>query len=75
MPSTVSVTVRVPKELKKQMERIRINWSEYIRQAIEKRIELEEAKKASAKLDEIRRRAKPVSTGEIVAWIRADRGR
>ena len=32
-------------------------------------------KAASAKLDEIRMRAKPVSTDELVSWIKEDRER
>jgi len=32
-------------------------------------------KTASAKLDEIRARSKPVATEELVAWIREDRER
>ena len=32
-------------------------------------------KAASAKLDEIRMRAKPIPTDELVSWIREDRER
>ncbi|AJB42868.1 hypothetical protein TCARB_1832 [Thermofilum adornatum 1505] len=38
------ITVRIPEELKKKMREIDINWSEYIRSAIEKRIEEEKEK-------------------------------
>jgi len=37
-----TVTVKVDEELKKKMSRVKINWSEYIREAIRRRIELEE---------------------------------
>lgn len=44
------ITVKVDKELKKKMKEIDINWSEYIRESIRKRIELEERKEAAKKL-------------------------
>lgn len=50
-----------------------VNWSEYIRKSIAKRIDENEIRKASAKLDEIRSKSKPVSTKELVSWIREDR--
>jgi len=52
-----------------------VNWSEYIRGAIVKKIEEQQLKDASAKLDEVRARAKPVSTDELVSWIREYRER
>ena len=69
------ITVKVPSELKKKMKQVNVNWSEYVRDCIQKRIEAEKMKVASAKLDEIKARSKPVSTDELVAWIREDRER
>ena len=69
------ITVKVPSELKKKMKQINVNWSEYIRESIKKKIEEQKMKAASAKLDEIRMRAKPVPTDELVSWIREDRER
>ncbi len=45
-----TVTVKVNKELKERMNMIKINWSEYIRKAIEQKIVLEERRKAAKKL-------------------------
>ena len=45
-----TVTVKVDEELKKKMSRVKINWSEYIREAIRWRIELEERRTAAKKL-------------------------
>jgi len=42
-----TVTVKVDGELKKKMSRVKINWSEYIREAIRRRIELEERRTAA----------------------------
>jgi hypothetical protein len=69
------ITVKVPCELKKKMKQVNVNWSEYIRESIKRKIDEQKLKDASAKLDEIRLRAKPVSTEELVSWIREDRER
>ena len=69
------VTVKIPSELKKKMKQIKVNWSEYIRDSIQKKIEEQQMKAASAKLDEVRTRVKPVPTEELVSWIREDRER
>ncbi|MFQ6074600.1 MAG: hypothetical protein ACE5Z5_00500 [Candidatus Bathyarchaeia archaeon] len=69
------ITVKVPSELKKRMKGIKINWSEYIRGAIQKKIEEQSMKDASSRLDEIRARVKPVPTDELVSWIREYRER
>jgi len=69
------VTVKVPRELKEKMKHVKVNWSQYIRDAIQKKIEEQRLKTASAKIDEVRMRAKPVSTNELVSWIRENRER
>lgn len=69
------ITVKVPIELKKKMKRVKVNWSAYIRSSIQKKIEEQRLKDASAKLDEVRKRAKPVPTEELVSWIREYRER
>ncbi|MCD6095957.1 MAG: VapB-type antitoxin [Thermoprotei archaeon] len=53
------ISVRVPKELREKMKKFSyINWSEVIREAIKKRIEIEEKKqrkmKAAEDMDRIR---------------------
>jgi len=67
------VTVKVSGELKEKMRGVRVNWSEYIRDAIQRKVEEQRVKAASAKIDEVRNRAKPVPTEELVSWIREDR--
>jgi len=73
MGKASAVTVKVSGELKEKMKRVRVNWSEYIREAIQRKIEEQRVKAASAKIDEVRMRAKPVPTDELVSWIREDR--
>ncbi len=69
------ITVKIPKEMKKKMKQIDVNWSEYIRECVQKKIAQEKKRAAFDKLDEIRKRSKPTSTEEIVAWIREGRER
>jgi post-segregation antitoxin (ccd killing protein) len=69
------ITVKVPSELKKEMKQVKVNWSQYIRECVQRKIDEQKMRAASARLDEIRKRSKPVSEEEIVAWIREDRER
>ncbi|RLE67676.1 MAG: hypothetical protein DRJ34_04360 [Thermoprotei archaeon] len=48
------ICIRVPKELKEEMKEIDINWSEYIRDLIRKKIRQIKMMEASKKIDEIR---------------------
>lgn len=52
-----------------------VNWSQVVREAILRRIEVEERREALKRLDAFLERVKPVSEGEVVRWIREDRGR
>lgn len=45
-----TVTIKVDENLKRKMRGVKINWSEYIREAIKRRVEIEEKKKAAEKL-------------------------
>ena len=45
-----TVTVKVDEKLKMKMGKVRINWSEYVRESIQRRIELEERRSAGEKL-------------------------
>jgi hypothetical protein len=67
------ITVKVPSELKKEMKQIKVNWSQYIRECVQRKIDEQKMRAASARLDEIRKRSKPVSEEEVLAWIREGR--
>jgi predicted DNA-binding protein len=45
-----TVTVKVDEKLKRTMSVVKINWSEYIREAIRRRVELEERRSAARNL-------------------------
>ena len=49
--------------------------SRVINTALRREIQLMSRRAANARLDEIRRRTKPVSTADIVKLVRRDRGR
>ncbi len=69
------ITVKISSEMKKKMKQVKMNWSEYIRDSIQKKIDEQKLKAASAKIDELRAKTKPVPTEELVSWIREDRER
>jgi predicted transcriptional regulator len=70
-----TVTVKVDEDLKRRMSVVRINWSEYIREAIRHRIELEERRGAAERLLEGLRVGKHVAPrGFINKTIREMRG-
>jgi len=75
MSQVDAITVKVPRELKTKMKQVKLNWSEYIRDSITKKIEEQKMKDASVKLDALRARVKPTTTREVVSWIREDRER
>ena len=75
MSQTNVITVKVPNELKKKMKQVKVNWSAYIRECVQKKIDEQKMKEASAKLDEIRMHAKPVSEEELLSWIQEGRER
>jgi Arc/MetJ-type ribon-helix-helix transcriptional regulator len=54
-----TITVRVPKNIRKEMKRLKhINWSEVIRQAIAEELKKDRMKRASQKIDELRSKSK-----------------
>ena len=69
-----TITVKVDDRLRKRMALVTINWSRYIREAVEERIEREERRKAAQELLEgIRIRKHVVPRGFINQAIRETR--
>lgn len=73
MGKLVNVSVKVPKELRDLMRKVDVNWSEYLREAIEMKVSIELSKMALNTLDEIRRKVQEIPMEELVKWIREDR--
>jgi predicted transcriptional regulator len=66
-----TVTVKVDEELKRKMSVVKVNWSEYIRESIRRRVELEERKSAAKKLlEDLRARKHVAPKGFINKTIR-----
>ena len=66
------ISVRVPKKLKKRMDKLRdmVNWSEEIRKFLEKRVEEFHRRKV---LEEIRKVLEEVPKGTVTRYVREDR--
>jgi len=75
--SMTVITVRVDEETKKMMESLEINWSEFIRQTVRKRIREDRGKnlaKAVLINERLRRKTKgEMKTEEIVRKFREER--
>ncbi len=72
----MSITIRIDEELKRKMREVKINWSEYIREAIRRRIELEEKRKAAEKLlKELKEGKRKVPRGFVDSTVREGRSR
>ena len=68
--------MRIPRELREKIKkRNGVNWSEVVREAIARRIEVEERLEAIRRIDEAKKRVKPIRVGQLDAWVREDRGR
>ena len=75
MAESSVITVKVPDQMKKKMKQVKVNWSEYIRECVQKKIDEQKMRDAAIKLDEIRKRAKPVLEEELLSWINEGRER
>ncbi len=67
------ITVKIPKAMKQDMKKIELNWSQYIRECLQEKIDEQKKKEAFGKLDQIRKRSKPVTNEETLAWIQEGR--
>ena len=67
------ITVKIPKTMKKEMKKIELNWSQYIRECLQHKIDEQKKREAFKNLDQIRKRSKPTTNEEILGWIREGR--
>ena len=69
-----TVTIKVEEDLKRKMEGIKENWSAYLREAIRRRVEQEERKKAAETLlEDLKTDAMKVPMGFVDSVIRETR--
>ncbi len=67
------VSFRVPKELKKSMKEVKINWSEEIRKFIEAKVKEYKKVKALEKIDEMLAELPKAKKGTARYYVREDR--
>ena len=72
MGSTV-MSIRIPPELRREMKKYDINWSEEIREFIKRRIEEEEKKRALQEVIELVESLPGVPKGTAKRLVREDR--
>ncbi len=67
------MTVRVPEETRDEMAKFKVNWSEYVRDAIRKRIVELRREEAFKEMDEIKSKvpkSKLSVADEVIKWRR-----
>ncbi len=70
------ITIRVSKELKEEMKKVNINWSQYLRDKIIERLRRERLKKLWSEIEELRKKIPPSPVRDFsVRSIREDRER
>lgn len=67
-----SLSIRINKELKEQMNKFKIDWPDYIRKAIKRKIIEEKRRQAARSMDEIRSKTEYGSFDAALS-IREDR--
>jgi len=67
------ISVRVPKELKRMMKEINVNWSEEIRRFIEEKIKEYRKLKALEEIDSMLSDIPEVRAGTAKNYVREDR--
>lgn len=69
---SANLSIRVSKEIKEQMKKIEIDWSQYIRDAIRNKIKEEKRRNAARSMDQIREKTE-YGDFDAAASIREDR--
>ena len=75
MHSYVTVSVRIPKDLRNKMRKLGIKPSKVLRLALEKEVKMKEAERLEREIEELKPVLDGVSVREIVKGLREDRRR
>ncbi len=71
---SVVISIRIPKDLKERMDRIRgVNWSELIRKFIEDKVVQYEIEMILKRVDDHLRDVPELPQGTIARWLEIDR--
>jgi post-segregation antitoxin (ccd killing protein) len=75
LSKSVTVSTKIPRELKEKIKELRIKPSRLLRKALEDEIKRKEAEKLKEEIDKLKTTLDKVSMEEIVKSIREDRDR
>ncbi len=70
---SVVVSVRVPKRLKEELDRLGINYSQAIREFLEELVRREKAKRIMAEIEKLRSSIGRISGDHAARMVREDR--
>ncbi len=73
MGRTVVIGIRVPKELKEELERLGINYSDEVRKFLTELVREKRAEKLIKEIDDFMARIKPIKENFAAELIREDR--
>lgn len=73
MSKSVTVSTKIPQELKEKIKQLKIKPSKLLRKAIEDEIRRREAEKLKEEIDKLKPTLDRISVEEIVKSIREDR--
>ncbi|MBS7625640.1 hypothetical protein KEJ51_01135 [Candidatus Bathyarchaeota archaeon] len=59
------VSIRVPKDLKKEMSKLDLDWAEYLRGAIQEKVKTERMRRACKIMDELREKTKRIKFDSV----------
>lgn len=73
---SITLTVRIPKDLKDEMAKINVNWSDVVRKAVEEKLREEKTSWAMKVMDEVSSKSRPMKpTEQLVREMRDARWR
>lgn len=67
------ISFRIPKELKKSIKELEINWSEEVRRFIEDKVKEYKRKRALEEIDSMLKNVPPSEKGTASRYVREDR--
>lgn len=70
-----TISFRVPTKLKEDMKKVGVNWSQEVRQFIERRVRQSKKEEAIKKIDSVLSRMPGAEKGTASHYVREDRDR
>ena len=70
---SVVISVRVPRKLKEELERLGINYSDAVREFLEQLVRKEKARRLRERMEELKRRIGRVEGNLAARFVREDR--